>query len=184
MDKRMAKNTVANAGMNLNDVADSIYQATVMGISGANQNEGYGFALSAVAELWNIRGTIGNPNARTKITNRYKGMNVAKMQIYNALQQYPDGIPGYSPTFDDLLGVSQGGMSSGGNTYAQQSFVGGQMDSDDDMQRNFDKQDSVLGVALIAGFIVCKFVLHWGWIASIIAAFVIAGIAMAVLSRR
>lgn len=58
MDKGMAKNTVANAGMNLNDVADSIYQATVMGISGANQNEGYGFALSAVAELWNIRGTI------------------------------------------------------------------------------------------------------------------------------
>ena len=85
MDKEMASNTIQNANMATRDVAHSIYMATVEGISGANQNEGYGFVLSAIAELWNIRGTIGNPSGRAKITGRYKGMGVTEAMILNAV---------------------------------------------------------------------------------------------------
>ena len=61
MDKGQASQVVQNAGMTPRNVAHSIYLATVEGVSGANQHEGFGFALSAIAELWNIRGSGGNP---------------------------------------------------------------------------------------------------------------------------
>lgn len=78
MDKGQAPQVVQNAGMTTRNVVHSIYLATVEGVSGANQNEGYDFALSAIAGLWNIRGTIGNPSGRTKITGHYREMGVTE----------------------------------------------------------------------------------------------------------
>lgn len=105
MDKITARNSIANAGVSTRDIAHSIYLATVRGVSGANQNDGMGFLLSAVAELWNIRGAIGNPNAKTKITGRYRGMNVTEQMILNVISQYPNGFNGYQPSFDELFGI-------------------------------------------------------------------------------
>lgn len=51
MDKGQAPQVVQNAGMTTRNVVHSIYLATVEGVSGANQNEGYDFALSAIAGL-------------------------------------------------------------------------------------------------------------------------------------
>ena len=103
MDKNTARKVITNANMSYYDVAHCIYLATVEGISGANQNGGCGFALSAIAELWNIRGSVGNPSGRTKLTGRYKGMGVTENMILNAVSQYPNGISGSMPLFDELI---------------------------------------------------------------------------------
>lgn len=163
MDKNSAASKIANAGMSTYDVANSIYLATVEGVSGANQNQGYGFALSAVAELWNIRGTIGNPHGKTKITGRYKGMGVTKDRILNVVSQYPNGFRDREPQFDDLLGVSSGG----GNCYQ-----GKNVDTSTGGSQNESNLEIILAVA---AFILFKFFLGWGWILSIILAFVVGG---------
>ena len=173
MTKGMAADTVQNAGMSAYDVAHSIYLATVEGVSGANQNEGYGFALSAIAELWNIRGTIGNPSGRTKITGRYRGMGVTEAMILNAVSQYPQGIRGNQPLFDDLLGVGSSGRSSGGNQ-------GGSFQTGTGSGQNVSNIDVVIAAA---AFVILKFFLKWGWIVSIIGAFVVGGI-VDMLRRR
>lgn len=164
MDKNMARNTIANAGMSPYDVANSIYLATVEGISGANQNNGYGFALSAIAELWNIRGSVNNPHGRTKLTGRYRGMGVSENMITNVVLQYPDGFSGNTPLFDDVLGVGSGRNAGGSgrpvNTVNQSTGDG----------------DGIAVVGFLIGFLVCKFVLHLGWIASIVLGFVLAGV--------
>ena len=179
MDKNTAANTVSNAGMGTYDVAHSIYLATVEGVSGANQNDGFGFALSAVAELWNIRGNIGNPYGRTKITGRYKGMGVTEKMIQNVVAQYPNGFSGNEPLFDDLLGIGFGGRKT--PSVSQTSYI----NSDDNrMQEEFDKQDQQLFIGFAIGFILCKFVLHFGWILSIVGGFFVAGLFMWIGSKK
>jgi len=164
MDKNVAKNVITNAGMNTYDIAHSIYLATVLGVSGANQNEGYGFALSAVAELWNIRGAIGNPNARTRITGRYKGMGVTEDMIMNVISQHPKGFSGYTPNFDDLLGIGNGNI----NNYQSQS-------KNINQGATNNSSDFPWVISLIA-FAVLKFGMGWGWLLSIVAACFIAGL--------
>lgn len=105
MDKITARNNVANAGLSARAIAHSIYLATVQGVSGANQNDGMGFALSAIAELWNIKGDIGNPNGKTKLTGRYKGMGITENMIFTVIAQHPHGFAKNQPLFDDLLGI-------------------------------------------------------------------------------
>ena len=166
MTKETAANTVQNAGMTAYDIAHKIYLATVEGVSGANQNEGYGFALSAIAELWNIRGTIGNPSGRTKITGRYRGMGVTEAMILNAVSQYPQGIHGNQPLFDDLLGVGSSGRSSGGNQ-------GGSFQTDTGGGNGVSVMSLAAGIVM---FVILKFFLHWGWIISIILSFVATAI--------
>ena len=175
MDKGMASQAVQNTGMTPHDIAHSIYRATVEGVSGANQNDGYGFALSAIAELWNIKGTISNPYGRTKITGRYKGMGVTEDMIFHAVSQYPNGIHGSAPLFDDLLGVGSSGGSMSG-------YQGGssQTDSDTDGGQNVSNIDVIIAVA---AFVILKFFFRWGWIISIIVAFVLGGI-VDMLRRR
>ncbi len=163
MDKRTAANTITNAGMTTRDIAHSIYLATVEGISGANQNDGYGFALSAIAELWNIRGDIGKPNARTKITSRYRGKNITEGMIYNAVASYPNGIQGQSPLFDDLVGVGSN-IVRNNNSNNMKSNNNVQVSEED----SFAEAMVVLFVVL---FIVAKLFLGWGWILSLIASF-------------
>lgn len=172
MDKDLAAKQIANAGMNTYDVANSIYLATVQGVSGANQNQGYGFALSAIAELWNIRGTVGNPYGRTKITGRYKGMGVTKDGILNIVSQYPNGFSDREPLFDDLLGV---GLKRENNQYQR-----GNINTDPGEGQNISNIDIII---LIAAFIIFKFFLGWGWIISIVLAFVI-GAVVDTLRRR
>lgn len=172
MNKSTAVNLVANANMSSYDVAHSIYLATVEGISGANQNDGYGFALSAIAELWNIRGSVGNPSGRTKLTSRYKGMGITENMILNAVSQYPKGISGNSPLFDDLLGVGNGMKTSGYNRAVNTT------------NREVSNEDSAAGMGFIVAFVICKFVLHLGWIMSIVLGFVFAGLFMYWASRR
>lgn len=180
MDKNSAANQIANANVDTYDIANSIYQATVQGISGANQNDGYGFLLSAIAELWNIRGTIGNPHGRTKITGRYKGMNVTENMILNVISQYPNGLRGDEPLFDDLLGISLGKIRK--TTYTPQ-MVYDNSDSDG-MQNDFDRQDRLLAIGAVIGFVICKFVLHFGWILSIVLAILLGGLFMYWGSRK
>ena len=135
MTKGRAADTVHNAGMTAYDVAHSIYLATVEGVSGANQNDGYGFALSAIAELWNIRGTIGNPSSRTKITGRYRGIG---------------------------------------------SQVGGSYTDADGEDPMVNLSMVMMGVA----FVILKFFLRWGWIASFIGAVVAGTIILSALRKR
>lgn len=192
MDKNQASNVIVNAGMSNYDVAHSIYQATVRGISGANQNDGYGFALSAIAELWNIRGTIENPMARTKITGRYKNMAVDEDMILQVVEEYPDGIDGEYPLFDELLGVADGwGNDSMSDRYAQSSQWQDNSRSQRSTRRsssgsggNEDAEDRAAGVVFILALVVTKFVLHMGWIPAVIVSFVLAAIAMVLVSRR
>lgn len=178
MNKNSATNQIVNAGVGTYDIAHSIYLATVEGISGANQNDGYGFLLSAIAELWNIKGTIGNPHGKTKITGRYKGMGVTEHMILNVISQYPDGIQGSVPLFDDLLGIGSGGQK----TNIQQTAYGNA--GSNTMQNDVDRQDSFILTGFIIGFVVCKFVLHFGWILSIILALLFGGLFMYWGSRR
>ena len=169
MDKNSAANQIANANVDTYDIANSIYQATVEGISGANQNDGYGFLLSAIAELWNIRGTIGNPHGRTKITVRYKGMGVTENMILNVISQYPNGLSGNEPLFDDLLGIGSGGGRK--TTYTMHN------NSDSNSMSNAaGNDDTLLVMGLVLGFCVCKFVLHFGWILSLVLGLVLGGL--------
>lgn len=172
MDKYSAANQIANAGMSSYDIAHSIFLATVEGVSGANQHNGYGFALSSVAELWNIKGTIGNPHGRTKITGRYKGMGVTENMILNVISQYPNGFSDSEPLFDDLLGIGSGGMIEG-------SAQGGGNRVKDGGQ---DASNVPLIIAAIT-FVFLKFFVGWGWIISIIFAFVVGGIIEAIRGR-
>lgn len=167
MDKNTAANTINNAGIGTYDIAESIYLATVEGVSGANQNQGYGFALSAIAELWNIRGSIGNPNGRTKITGRYKGMGVTEDMILNVILQYPNGFSGRTPLFDDLLGVGSGGSRGMGNYPSNNT---GTNTGGNENVSNID-----LMIAIVT-FIILKVFVGWGWILSLVVAFVVGGI--------
>lgn len=180
MDKNSAANQIANANVDTYDIANSIYQATVQGISGANQNGGYGFLLSAIAELWNIRGTIGNPHGRTKITGRYKGMGVTENMILNVISQYPNGLSGSEPLFDDLLGIGSGKTRK--TTNAPQKVYDNS--GSEGMQNEFDRQNRLLAAGAVIGFVICKFVLHFGWIISIILAIVLGGLFMYWGSKR
>lgn len=211
MDKESAFNQIRNAGVSTYDIANSIYQATVQGISGANQNKGYGFLLSAMAELWNIKGTIGNPNAKTKITGRYRGMGITEDMIQKVIEQYPNGFNSNSPLFDDLIGVGSMGSSAKAKTDDEDKWAW-QKDLDygevtksnnNNVQNNYnqkqsspvrqnnnanhdpyDREDSILFIGIIIGFVVCKFVLHLGLIASIVLAFVIGGILMMLAGKK
>lgn len=175
MDKATAANQVANANMSTYDIAHSIYLATVEGISGANQNNGYGFALSAIAELWNIRGTIGNPYGRTKITNRYRGIGITESMILNVINQYPNGISGNMPDFDSLLGIGTGEEVS---DYQQPvSNNGGNQSSSD------DGTSFIIVIWMIISAIF-KFILGWGWIISLIAGFIGMAVFLSWLSKR
>lgn len=168
MDKNVAANAVANSGMSTYDIANSIFQATVLGVSGANQNNGYGFNLSAIAELYNIRGTVNNSNAgRTKITNRYRGMNITEDMILNVVQQYPNGIRGYSPLFDDLLGVGNEAFQNFDDTrteYTQKSNT------------STGSPDYTIVIVTVALILACRLFLGWNWIVSIIVALAIGGL--------
>lgn len=172
MDKATASQTIQNAGLSKQEIADRIYRATVEGVSGANQDKGYGFMLSAIAELWNIRGTIGNPSGRTKITGRYRGMGVTKAMILDTIFQYPNGLNGNTPLFDDLLGVGSSGGQISGNPGRSTDAGSGQNGSD------------ALGVLFIALFVILKFFMKWGWIASIIGTVVIASIIVALIAPK
>lgn len=173
MDKGDASRVIQNAGMTPYDVANKIYLATVEGVSGANQSEGYGFELSAIAKLWNIKGRIGNPSGKTKITDRYKGMGVTKDMIFAVVSRYPNGIPGNAPLFDDLLGVGPAGQSAN-------RYQGGNSQTDSDTNGGQDETNVAI-VVIVVAFIILKFFLKWGWISSIIAAFVIGTIALVLL---
>lgn len=197
MDKITARNNIANAGVSTRDIAHSIYLATVRGVSGANQNDGMGFLLSAMAELWNIRGVVGNPNAKTKITGRYRGMNVTEQMILNVISQYPNGINGYQQSFDELLGigdwdgayrqpVQQQEVTFANNMtqYDDEDLIGLTDDkvysdlTKDEMSQLHDRQDKILGIGFLIGFVICKFVLHFGWIISLILGLILGGILM------
>lgn len=177
MDKSTAAGLIA--GMSTYDIAESIYLATVQGVSGANQNDGMGFNVSAIAELWNIKGTIGNPFGRTKITGRYRGMGITQQMIMNVVERYPDGIRDSSPTFDELLGIGSGAPRRNTST-VQQNYSSGNNTS----TNPGNEIESVGIVFAIIAFIVCKFVFHIGWILSIILAFVIAGVLLALFEKR
>ena len=169
MDKNTAGNIVTNANMSSYDIAHSIYLATVEGVSGANQHDGYGFALSAVAELWNIRGTIGNPYNRTKITNRDKGMGITENMILNVVSRYPNGISDTAPLFDELLGIGSSKIPiyNQSNTKSTSAVT-----KEDEMAMVF---------VFIVAFIILKFFMGWGWIVSFILSSVIGGIIGALL---
>lgn len=177
MDKRTAAGLIA--GMSTYEIAESIYLATVQGVSGANQNDGMGFNVSAIAELWNIKGTIGNPFGRTKITGRYRGMGITQEMIMNVVAQYPNGISGSSPTFDALLGIGSGAPRRNTSTI-QQSYSSGNNTS----AGQGDGAESFAIVFVIIAFIICKFVFHIGWILSIILAFVISVVVVGLLEKR
>jgi hypothetical protein len=172
--------------MNPRYIASCIYQATVQGISGANQNNGSGYELSAIAELWNIRGDVNNPNSgRTKITNRYKGMGVTEDMILSVVSQYPHGLSGITPTFDELLGV-------GATSYRRTQPVRTQpvrtqpvrtqpvrtqpvrTQPDRPQQSDDSSSEADLWTVVIYGisFVICiiytRFVRHWWWIISIL----------------
>lgn len=167
MDKRTAAGLIAD--MSTYDIAESIYLATVQGVSGANQNDGMGFNVSAIAELWNIKGTIGNPFGRTKITGRYRGMGITQEMIMNVVAQYPNGISGSSPTFDALLGIGSGAPRRNTSTVSQRPI---------NTNADTDAEDKRIFIGFIIGFILCKFVFHWGWIISIVLALLLGGVFM------
>lgn len=172
MDKATVFQTIQNAGLPKQEIANRIYLATVEGVSGANQDKGYGFMLSAIAELWNIRGTIGNPSGRTKITGRYRGMGVTKAMILDIIFQYPDGLNGNTPLFDDLLGVGFSGRSVGGNQGESTDSGSGQSGS------------NAFGVLMIVLFVILKFFLKFGWIASIIGTLILGSLIVMLIATR
>lgn len=174
MDKGQASQVVQNAGMTPRNVAHSIYLATVEGVSGANQHEGFGFALSAIAELWNIRGSIGNPYGRTKITGRYRGMGVTEDMILNVVSRYPHGLRDNEPLFDDLLGVGSSGRPAGGG-----QVRGSYTDADGE-----DPMVNLSMVMMGVAFVILKFFMRWGWIASFIGAAVAGTVILGALRKR
>lgn len=184
MDKNSARNQIYKAGMSTYDIAYSIYLATVEGVSGANQNDGYGFALSAIAELWNIRGTISNPNGRTKITGRYKGMGVTEGMILNVISQYPDGINGRTPLFDDLLGIGSSGRGASSSLGGSRGISSSLNESSNAGRiQGQSGSDSFLAVIVVITFVIMKFFIGWGWIISIIGALVVGGIVDMIKSK-
>lgn len=38
----------------------------------------------------------------------------------------------------------------------------------DEMSQLHDRQDKILGIGFLIGFVICKFVLHFGWIISLV----------------
>lgn len=192
MDKNTAKNTIQNAGMSTYDIANSIYLATVEGISGANQNEGYGFALSAIAELWNIRGTMGNPFGKTKITGRYKGMAVTQKMIMDVVSRYPQGFDADTPLFDDLLDFATGsekpvpppkqnwnvhyseldfGKDAGTPVPSPKQKVVTDVGEPQLSDKDYERMAKVMGISFVVILVLCKFIFHFGWILSIVLGF-------------
>ena len=172
MDKDTATNVISNAGMKPRDVAHSIYLATVKGVSGANQNDGYGYILSAIAELWNIRGIIGNPMGKTKITNRYRGKGITEEMILNVVSKYPNGIRNFEPQFDALLGISEG-----------DTIVQTEKDIDNTENPSDSDGSAVFGFIILIVYAIFKFGFGWGWIASFVAVVVVFAGVILLLTR-
>lgn len=180
MDKVTALGIVEN--MSVDEIAHSIYLATVRGVSGANQNGGMGFNLSAIAEVYNIKGTVNDPfAAKTKITNRYRGMGVTEDMIYNVVAQHPSGFFGSSPSFDELLGVVYSGRRNPQRVSEPNAGTEWNRDSYAQNQNQFDLEDKIMGVVGIGTFVVLKFFLGWGWIISILLASLAAGVVLYLL---
>ena len=189
MDKDTAKNIVGT--MSTKSIAHCIYLATVEGVSGAKMHDGKGFLLSAIAELWNIRGTVGKPNGKTKLTGRYKGMAVTEQAIFDVVSQYPKGFSGMTPLFDDLL--ESGGMQSNNNWQTssynaydykpQLSNSKARQVTLEEMQRDFDREDNYLFAGFILVFLICKFAFHFGWILSIVLGILGGGLALRLAYR-
>lgn len=179
MNKSDARRQLDNTQMNIYDIAHTLYRATVEGISGAKQHGGYGFAVSALAELWNIRGTIGNPYAKTKITGRYRGMNITEQDILNVIQNYPYGFSEDFPLFDDLVLNRQPQFNSGSHMNSASlnsvSYTGDGRSA---------LEDKIFLPLLVILFFVCKFVLGWGLILSLIASFFGTGLVLWVIFER
>ncbi len=164
MNKAEALRQIKDLRLSSQEIAQKIYLATVEGVSGANQDDGQGFHLSALAELWNINGTLTNHNSsRRVITGRYRGRGVTFEQIYSVISQYPNGFSKSTPNFDDLvLGTTMPQRPLGSQPSAAQPSA----------------NDRFL-VAIFAGvFLVCKIIFHWGWIISLILAAVVGIIYM------
>lgn len=43
------------------------------------------------------------------------------------------------------------------------------------MSKLHDRQDKILGTGFFIGFVICKFVLHFGWIISLILGLILGG---------
>ena len=183
MDKYTAKQNIMSRGLSTDDIIESIYLATVEGVSGANQDDGIGFALSAVAVVWNIRGTVNNPYAaKATLTNRYRGKNVSYEAIRDAVYMYPDGIPEDGPLFDELvLGAATRPNRQTRTRPVRQERPIQLDDQSDSTGGNADQEDAVLLFGFIVGMIVTKGVLHFGWIASVILSMIITSLLMYVI---
>lgn len=191
MNKVEAAKIIRDDNLSVSDIAQSIYLATVCGVSGADQHGGQGYTLSAIAVLWNITGTINNPNAnRNTITRRYAGKNVTQDRIFQIIRQYPDGIGGTFPLFDDLVfGRGYGSQDDysvmdGDAAMSNNDFGGGmsQMSSrqnQDAAASNSEEQLTCVIVVII--FLICKLGLHLGWIASILIGLLGGGILTAMI---
>lgn len=183
MDKNQAGNLIVNEGMSSYDIAHSIYLATVKGVSGAKQNEGYGFALSAIAELWNIRGNVKNPMAgKTTITGRYRNMGITEERILRIIKEYPNGMNGEYPLFDELLLSADAGNNRQPQTQIplQETTTRSSYDSGS----NADAEDRAGAVVFVIALVITKFILHMGWVAAIILSILLAGVAITLVSRR
>ena len=136
-------------------------------------------------------GYINNPNAnRNTITRRYAGKNVTQDRIFQIIRQYPDGIGGTFPLFDDLVfGRGYGSQDDysvmdGDAAMSNNDFGGGmsQMSSrqnQDAAVSNSEEQLTCVIVVII--FLICKLGLHLGWIASILIGLLGGGILTAMI---
>ena len=93
-------------------------------------------------------------------------MGVTEDMIFNVVSQYPQGIRGNQPLFDDLLGVGSSGRSVSGNQ-------GGSFYADTGSRKN---TSDISGIVMIAAFVILKFFMGRGWIFSAIVALVVGGL--------
>lgn len=167
MNKTEAEQLINSVGLNSYDIAQKIYMATVEGISGANQDDGQGFLLTALAELWNINGTIRNHNAGKRvITGRYRNRGVTLERIEDVICQYPNGFRGNTPNFDDLV---LGNQQTAAPQYSPQSGGTQRVPS------GTGTSSKIFVVVFVIAVLVCRMMFHWGWIASLIVSLLAVG---------
>ena len=178
----------------------ALSSATVKGSSGSEQ-DGRGFLLTALADLWNINGTRNDHGAsRRRITGRYRNDDVTFEQIHKVICQYPDGIPGDTPNFDDLVLGSRpvskpqtqrfGSERNRPVSKPQTEYSGFERNQPvskpqtqySGQYSGFERRQPVSSgsgmsvamsvVVFVIAMLVCRLGFHWGWIVSVIVSLV------------
>jgi hypothetical protein len=109
-------------------------------------------------------------------------MGITEERILRIIKEYPNGMNGEYPLFDELLLSADAGNNRQPQTQIplQETTTRSSYDSGS----NADAEDRAGAVVFVIALVITKFILHMGWVAAIILSILLAGVAITLVSRR